>query len=197
MDRATTDIPPSDFPIHSETIYLTVVDRDRNAVSFINSLYHGFGSGITAGKSGVVFQNRGSGFVLEAGHPNCIAPGKRPLHTIIPGMTMKNDRVFMSYGVMGGNFQPLGHAHVLSNVIDYGMDLQEALDTPRMFFKGPIIEVEDGVPETTRQGLRDLGHDVVRVDVPHGGAQAIRIDWNKGTLEGSSDPRKDGCALGY
>lgn len=195
--RATTDAPPSDFPIHPDTVYLTVVDRDRNAVSFINSLYHGFGSGITAGKCGVVFQNRGSGFSVQQGHPNCIAPGKRPLHTIIPGMAVQKGRALLSYGVMGGSYQPAGHAHVLGNIIDHGMDVQKALDAPRMFFKGPVIEVEDGVSAATCDGLRKLGHEIVRVDVPHGGGQVIRIDWDKGTLEGGSDPRKDGCAIGY
>lgn len=195
--RATKDAPPSDFPIHPDTIYLTVVDKDRNAVSFINSLYHGFGSGITAGKCGVVFQNRGSGFVVKEGHPNCIAPGKRPLHTIIPGMAVEKGRALLSYGVMGGNFQPTGHAHVLGNMLDHGMDAQEALDAPRMFFKDNVIEAEDGVPRATIDGLRALGHTMTRVDVPHGGGQVIRIDWDKGTLEGGSDPRKDGCAIGY
>jgi len=195
--RATTAPPPSDFPIHPDTVYLTVVDRDRNAVSFINSLYHGFGAGITAGKCGVVFQNRGAGFVLTEGHPNCIAPGKRPLHTIIPGMAVENDRVLLSYGVMGGNFQPAGHAHVLGNILDHGMDIQEALDAPRMFFKDAVVEAEDGVPPATLDGLRRLGHTMTRVGVPHGGGQVIRIDWDKGTFEGGSDPRKDGCALGY
>jgi gamma-glutamyltranspeptidase/glutathione hydrolase len=195
--RAAVAARLSDFPLHPDTVYLTVVDRDRNAVSFINSLFFGFGSCITAGRSGVVFQNRGTGFVLKEGHPNCIAPGKRPLHTIIPGMAAKDGRPLMPFGVMGGQYQACGHAHLLTNLIDFGMDVQEALDSPRLFFNGPAIEVEAGVPAATVEGLRRLGHEPVPVALPHGGGQAIRFDWVHGTLEGGSDPRKDGLALGY
>ncbi len=181
---------------HVDTIYLTVVDKARNCVSFINSLFSGFGSGLMGPKSGLLLQNRGAGFVLQEGHANCIAPNKRPLHTIIPGMVRRDGRTVMSYGVMGGHFQPVGHMHFLTNVIDYGMDPQEALDFPRGFSKDGVYALEDSVPEALCQALEARGHQVVRGG-PHGGGQAIAIDWEKGTLTGGSDPRKDGCALGY
>ncbi len=199
MDRAMSEIPPAVLPTHHDTIYLTVVDKDRNTVSFINSLFSGFGSGIMGPKSGVMLQNRGCGFVVEPGHPNCIEPGKRPLHTIIPGMVAKDGKATMPFGVMGGAYQALGHAHVLSNIIDFGMDVQEAIDFPR-FMSAPNtkdVDVETGVPTDVRDGLKRLGHDLIDAARPIGGGQAIQIDWRAGTLAGGSDPRKDGCALGY
>ncbi|MBM3510140.1 MAG: gamma-glutamyltransferase [Alphaproteobacteria bacterium] len=195
--RAMNDWEVKNVPLGGDTIYLTVIDKDRNAVSFINSLYQGFGAALTAPKSGVLLQNRGAGFVLDPEHPNCIAPRKRPFHTIIPGMVKNGDRVHMTYGVMGGHYQPVGHTHVLTNVIDYGMDEQEALDCARGFHFGGQYALEDGVPPATARGLADFGHNVVRAAWPHGGGQAIRIDWQNGTLAGGSEPRKDGCAIGY
>ncbi len=182
---------------YHDTIYLSVVDRDRNVCSLINSLFYGFGSGLVSPKSGVVFQNRGSGFRIEPGHPNCVAPRKRPLHTIIPGMALKDGRAELCYGVMGGHFQPMGHVHVLTNVLDFGMDVQQALDCPRVFHVAGQVGVERGLDDTVLAGLRDLGHQVGRPDMPWGGGQAIRIDWQNGTLAAGSDPRKDGCALAY
>ncbi len=196
-DAALNDWDVANIPLHEDTIYLTVVDKDRNTVSFINSLFAGFGSGLTAPKSGVLLQNRGSGFVVDPSHPNAIAPDKRPFHTIIPGMVRKDGRAYMSYGVMGGHFQPVGHTHLLTNVIDYGMDVQEGLDLARGFcFCGQFL-LEHGIDEAVAQGLADLGHNVVRSDWPHGGGQAIRLHWDQGTLEAGSEPRKDGCALAY
>jgi gamma-glutamyltranspeptidase/glutathione hydrolase len=191
-------VPPSPFPPHADTIYLCVVDRDHNAVSFINSLFKGFGSGLSGPESGVMLHNRGHGFVLEAGHPNCIAPGKRPLHTIIPGMLTKDSRAVMPFGVMGGHYQAMGHAHLLSNLVDFGLDLQEAIDLPRVFApqQGPV-EVESGVSRATVEGLRKLGHETTAPEKPIGGGQAIWIDWKEGVLTGASDPRKDGCAIGF
>lgn len=198
-DRAMQDIPAPLLPTHHDTIYLCVVDKDRNAVSFINSLFSAFGSGIMGPESGVMLQNRGCGFVVERGHPNCIAPNKRPLHTIIPGMVAKDGKAVMPFGVMGGQYQAVGHAHVLSNHIDYGMDVQESIDFPRVLStpNGRDLDVENGVPEQVASGLAKLGHTVTKADKPIGGSQAIRIDWEQGTLTGGSDPRKDGCALGY
>jgi gamma-glutamyltranspeptidase/glutathione hydrolase len=198
-DRAMREIPAPLLPTHHDTIYLCVVDKDRNAVSFINSLFSSFGSGIMGPKSGVMLQNRGQGFVVKRGHPNCIAPNKRPLHTIIPGMVAKDGKAVMPFGVMGGQYQAIGHAHFLTNHIDYGMDLQEAIDFPRVLSvpSGPELDVENGVPERVAKGLAALGHKVTKAGKPIGGGQAIKIDWEQGTLTGGSDPRKDGCALGY
>jgi gamma-glutamyltranspeptidase/glutathione hydrolase len=197
-DRAMAPPPPNTLPMHADTVYIAVVDRDRNAVSFINSLFSGFGSGIMSPESGVMLQNRANGFVIEAGHPNCIAPGKRPLHTIIPGMVVRNGRAVMPFGVMGGHYQAVGHAHLLGNLFDFGLDVQEAIDLPRIFAPpGEALEVEDGVPGAAIAGLKALGHDVVPAGRPIGGGQAIAINWETGVLTGGSDPRKDGCALGY
>ena len=197
-EASMATVPPSPLSAHADTVYLCVVDRDRNAVSFINSLFQGFGSGLSGPESGVLLHNRGHGFVLEAGHPNRIAPGKRPLHTIIPGMLTKDSRAVMPFGVMGGHYQAMGHAHVLSNLVDFGLDLQEAIDLPRVFApqQGPM-EVESGVPRTTVEGLRRLGHETATPGKPIGGGQAIWIDWKEGVLTGASDPRKDGCALEF
>ena len=196
-DRALGNMPPAGMAAHEDTVYLCVVDKDRNAVSFINSLFHSFGSGLTSPETGVVLQNRGAGFVVDPDHPNCIAPEKRPLHTIIPGMALEGDRAVMPFGVMGGDYQPFGHAHFLGNLIDHGMDVQAALDCPRVFHDGDVLEVERGIGDEAAAGLAALGHHVATAESPHGGGQAIRIDWERGTLTGGSDPRKDGCALGY
>jgi gamma-glutamyltranspeptidase/glutathione hydrolase len=181
--------------IHKDTIYITVVDRDRMSVSLIYSIFHGFGSGIASEKFGILMQNRGAGFTLAAGHPNELAGGKRPMHTIIPGMIREGDAL-MPFGVMGGAYQPNGHARFMSNILDFGMDLQSAIDAPRAFSDAGTMKVERGYKDSVRQELADLGHNVVTPAVAIGGAQAIRINSN-GTLEGASDPRKDGCALGY
>ena len=174
-----------------------MVDNDRNTCSFINSLYFAFGSGLTAPESGVVLQNRGAGFRVEPGHPNNVEGRKRPMHTIIPGMCMKDGKVINSYGVMGGGYQPVGHTHVLTNMIDYGMDPQEALDCARVFHVAGKLDVERGVPKPVMDGLAALGHEVQHPEMPWGGGQIIQLDWENGTLVGGSDPRKDGCAIGY
>ena len=196
LDAAMPPLEGSDFPVHPDTVYLCVVDADGNACSFINSVFHGFGSGLVSPKTGVVLQNRGAGFVLEEGHRNAIAPHKRPLHTIIPGMLKKGDRTVMPFGVMGGQYQPTGHAHFLTNLLDYRMDVQAALDFPRLFHDGKTCQVERGIPASVRDRLSALGHKVVPAVLPHGGGQAIWIGEN-GALVGGSDPRKDGCALGF
>ena len=195
-DRAL-ELPPPGLAAHNDTVYLTVVDRDRNAVSFINSLFDSFGSGLAAPGCGVLLHNRGIGFVIDPGHPNCIAPGKRPLHTIIPGMATRDGRVNMTFGVMGGHYQPFGHAHLITNIVDFGMDVQAAIDFPRVFHHGDTLGIESGIDDAVVAGLAALGHDPYRVSKPLGGGQAIHIDWHSGVLTGGSDPRKDGCALGY
>ena len=181
----------------SDTVYLTVVDRDRIAVSLINSLYSVFGTGICTEKTGIMFNNRGSGFVLDPGHPNALGPRKRPMHTIIPALAMRDGRCDMTFGVMGAHYQPMGHAQMVLNMVDYGMDVQSAIDAPRAFFEGERRVVERGMPAATVEGLQARGHQVVIAPSPWGGAQAIRIDWQRGVLIGGSEPRKDGCALGY
>ncbi|MCB2124649.1 MAG: gamma-glutamyltransferase family protein [Rhodobacteraceae bacterium] len=195
--RAMAQVARRTEAIHRDTVYLTVVDRDRMAVSMIYSTYWGFGSGIASEKFGILFQNRGAGFTLAEGHPNEAAGGRRPMHTIIPGMLAHGGKVVMPFGVMGGSFQPMGHAHVTSNLLDFGMDPQEALDSPRAMAEAGVLKVERGYPEATRARLAAMGHDVVAPDGPLGGGQAIRIDAARGILIGASDPRKDGCALGY
>lgn len=182
--------------IHKDTVYITVVDRDRMAVSLIYSLFHGFGSGIGSEKFGILLQNRGSGFTLEEGHPNEMAPGKRPMHTIIPGMLRVGGRVTMPFGVMGGAYQATGHARFLSNMLDFGMDAQTAIDAPRAFAEGATLKVETGYSDAVRADLAAMGHDIILAESPIGGAQSILIR-EDGVLEGASDPRKDGCALGY
>ncbi|HBM89211.1 MAG: gamma-glutamyltransferase family protein [Parvibaculaceae bacterium] len=196
-NRALKDVVANRDPLNRDTIYLTVVDQDRNAISFINSLYQAFGSGITGPTSAVVMQNRGAGFVLTEGHPNCLEGGKRPLHTIIPGMLVEEGRATLPFGVMGGAFQPVGHVHLMTNFIDFGMDVQEALDSPRAFPGARSIEVEKGIDGAVRAGLEARGHAVSNALLPLGGGQAIYLDPVYGGLIGGSDPRKDGAAIGY
>ena len=180
-----------------DTVYLTVVDSDRRAVSFINTLYSQFGVGVCTEKTGIMFTNRGACFTLAAGHPNEFGPGKRPMHTIIPALAMRDGRCDMSFGVMGGNYQPMGHVQIVTSMLDYGMDVQQAIDGPRFFFEDEKSVIETGTPAATIEGLRARGHDVVMAPTPWGGAQTIKIDWDRGVLIAGSEPRKDGCALGY
>ena len=196
-DRACTLPLSSALPQQRDTIYLSVVDGERNAVSFINSLYYPWGSGLVAGDSGVLLQNRGAGFVLDEGHNNCIAPRKRPLHTIIPAMVYRDDRPILSFGVMGGDYQPMGQCYVLSNWLDFGLDIQQAIDAARFFPEADALSVERGVCDRTRRDLVRRGHRVVAADGAMGGGQGILIDWENGVLLAGSDGRKDGCALGY
>ncbi|CAB3749683.1 gamma-glutamyltransferase family protein [Paraburkholderia humisilvae] len=183
---------------HKDTVYICVVDKDRNCASFINSLFHPFGSGIMSPESGVMLHNRGQSFVLEEGHPNAIAPHARPMHTIIPGMVTKDGKVQMTFGVMGGHYQAMGHAHFLSKVLDYGLDMQTAIDLPRVFPRPGtlLVEAESTLPAPAREELTRRGFELVAPNWAIGGAQAIRIDWEAGSLIGASDHRKDGCALG-
>jgi gamma-glutamyltranspeptidase/glutathione hydrolase len=198
-EQAMTGLPSFAGPEHRDTVYLTVVDRDRNVVSFINSVFDHFGSGIVAPDCGVLLHNRGYSFVLDEGHPNTLGPSRQPMHTIIPALMTEEDRVRMAFGVMGGHFQAMGQAHLVSKIVDFGMDVQSAMALPR-FFPVPghdYVEAEGPLPESTRQGLAALGHTVVTTQDPIGGAQAIWLDWERGALYGGSEPRKDGLALGY
>jgi len=196
--KRALDLAPAPAEVaHADTVYLTVVDRDRNVVSFINSLFEGFGSGLACAETGVLFHNRGKSFSLDAAHPNAIAPGKRPMHTIIPALAQKDGVPVMGFGVMGGHFQPVGQTHVLTNVLDFGMDPQDAIDAPRAFAHEGVMQVERGVPGSVAEELARRGHQVVPAAKPLGGGQMIMVDHARGVLIGGSDPRKDGIALGY
>lgn len=196
MDRAS----PSgayDLPVHRDTVYVSVVDASGNAMSLINSIFHAFGSGIYAPKAGVLLQNRGAGFSLSPGHPNVLGPSKRPFHTIIPAMLLKEGRPVMSFGVMGGQYQATGHAHMLMQVVDRGLDVQMASDQPRSFVADGRLGLEPTITPEVRSALDDKGHHTAYVEEPIGGCQAIWIDHDRGVLWGGSDHRKDGIALGY
>lgn len=193
--RVLADPAAATEALHRETVYLTVVDRDRMAVSLIYSTFHTFGSGLASARFGINFHNRGAGFSLVEGHPNEAGGGKRPMHTILPAMLRREGRLVMPIGVMGGPYQPAGHARVISNMLDFGMDAQGAIDAPRAFAWDGRLELETGYSDAVAAELSTLGHRVVRRTTPLGGAQAIVIDGD--LLVGASDPRKDGCALGY
>lgn len=193
-DRAqdiAVNLPPSD------TIYLAVVDENRLCCSFINSIYWGFGVGITTEKTGITFQNRGAGFSCDPAHPNVIAPSKRPLHTIIPALATKDGRNDMVFGVMGGDFQPMGHVNMVLNTYVHGLDPQTSLDLPRLVPSGGEVECESGVSEAMRRDLARRGHRIIDAPELLGGGQIIRIDPGTGVLRGGSDPRKDGFAAGF
>lgn len=182
---------------HRDTIYITVVDKDRMAVSLIYSVFHSFGSGLASTKFGINFNNRAAGFNLIEGHVNEAGGSKRPLHTIIPGMLREGGRITMPFGVMGGAYQPNGHARLISNIVDFGMDVQAAIDAPRSFFTEGTLGLEAGYSSDVWTALEAKGHALSRPEVAIGGAQAIRIDHDRGVLIAGSDPRKDGIALGY
>jgi gamma-glutamyltranspeptidase / glutathione hydrolase len=196
MKRAMPDPRPLTEAIHKDTVYITVVDRDRMAVSLIYSVFWGFGSGLASAKFGINFQNRGAGFTLEEGHPNEAAGGKRPMHTIIPAMLAHNGRITMPFGVMGGAYQPAGHARLVTNMVDFGLDVQAAIDAPRSFPDKDGFKLERGYAPAVAADLTARGHNVTAPDIPLGGAQAIVIG-DDGVLVAGSDPRKDGCAIGY
>jgi len=190
----------------SDTVYLSVVDGEGNACSFINSLYMGFGSGIVAKGTGIFLQNRGTNFSLEPDHPNALAPGKRPYHTIIPGMALKDGQLWASFGVMGGFMQPQGHFQVISAMVDDDLNPQEALDRPRFcIILGDggrcVLGLEDGMPVKTMARLAELGHAIKPVAGANralfGSGQIIRRDAQAGVLYGGSDPRKDGLVAAF
>jgi gamma-glutamyltranspeptidase/glutathione hydrolase len=200
-DRAATRVEPGAAVTSSETIYLAAADADGNMVSFINSIYWEFGSGVVVPGTGFALQNRGAGFTLQEGMPNTLAPRKRPFHTIIPGFVTKpganGEEPWLAFGVMGGSIQPQGHVQVLLNLIEFGMDLQDAIDAPRFrHFDGVRVGLEAPIADSVRRALADMGHELVALPPGDaGGAQAImrlRRGWAAG-----SDPRKDGMAAGW
>ncbi|MEW6636393.1 MAG: gamma-glutamyltransferase, partial [Actinomycetota bacterium] len=194
-DRASGAV--TEPALGEDTTYLCAVDAEGNGCSFINSLFKGFGSGVVAEGTGVCLQNRGHSFRLEPDHPNALAPGKRPMHTIIPGLATKDGALWATFGVMGGPMQPQGHAQLLSNLIDHGMSSQEAVDHPRHYHHEGVLLIEGRVPEAEIEELRRMGHRVrvgAGYEIPTGGAQLIRLLEN-GVRACGSDPRKDGCAL--
>ena len=196
-EKASPNLTSQTEEVHLDTVLITVVDKNRCAVSLIFSIFHSFGSGHASEKYGLIFQNRGSGFTLEKDHPNELQGGKRPLHTIIPAMVERNGELELIYGVMGGQYQPAGHVRVLSNMIDYGFDIQKAIDAPRSFPDSSGLLLEQGYNEKIANQLLTMGHHVIRPDSPLGGAQGIVINNDLGVLIGGSDSRKDGMAIGY
>jgi gamma-glutamyltranspeptidase/glutathione hydrolase len=210
---ALREVEPADpRSATADTVYLTVVDEGRNAVSLIQSIYHPFGSGVVPPGTGFAMQNRGNLFHLDPGHPNALEPGKRPFHTIIPAFVTREGVPVFSFGVMGGDMQPQGQVQILVNLLDFGMDVQAAGDEPRFRHNGSstptghrmttggIVRLEPGFPDEALEGLRARGHRV-EVGPPgeggFGGYQGIWIDEASGTLHGGTESRKDGCALGY
>jgi gamma-glutamyltranspeptidase/glutathione hydrolase len=186
--------------VGSETVYVAAVDEDRNAVSFISSIFMHFGSGVTVDGTGIVLQNRGHSFSLDPRHANHLAPNKRPLHTIIPGMVFRDGRFALAFGVMGGDMQPQGHVQFLVNLIDFHMNLQEAVDAPRLrHVCEDVVYLEDGITDQVAAALEKKGHRIRRGEPVNqvGGAQAVYFDREQGVLLGASDRRKDGCAIGY
>jgi gamma-glutamyltranspeptidase / glutathione hydrolase len=200
-NRAAEETEACLLNTEEDTVYLAVTDKDGNSVSFINSLYQPFGSGIVVPGTGICLQNRGSLFSFEKGHPNCIEPHKRPYHTIIPAMVLRGDELFLTFGVMGGFMQPQGQIQVLLNIIAFGMDVQAALDAPRFrYVQGVEIAVEPAISPQVRRGLAERGHCLVDLDDPYGqqfgGGQVIMVHPTTKALIAGSDPRKDGCAIG-
>src|SRR5262249_2967283 len=209
--KAMTKVDHGDPKLdRSDTIYLTVVDKDRNCVSLIQSNYMGFGSGLVPGDLGFALQNRGTLFALDENHPNRLEPGKRPFHTIIPGFVTKDDKPFFCFGVMGGDMQPQGQVEVLVNLIDFGMNVQAAGEAPRLQHSGSptptgkpgdadggTVKLERRIPKAVGDELEKRGHHVTHVKVNGGGYQGILIDPKTNVLHGGSEARKDGCAVGY
>jgi gamma-glutamyltranspeptidase / glutathione hydrolase len=180
-----------------DTIYMTAADGQGNVISLIQSLFASFGAGIVAGDTGITLHNRGSGFSLQAGHPNRIAPHKRPLHTLVPAMILKDGKPWVSFGVMGGDNQAQAHAQVVMNLVDFGMHIQDAGEAARMRHGGQNLSLESGIGPDVRKALEARGHQVRDGRGAMGGFQGIMIDPRTGVLMGGSDPRKDGLAIGW
>jgi gamma-glutamyltranspeptidase/glutathione hydrolase len=222
LKKAASSFPAGDPKLEQgDTIYLTTADADGNMVSLIQSNYRGMGSGMTPARLGFILQDRGELFSLEDGHPNVYEPGKRPFHTIIPAFVTKGGEPWLSFGVMGGAMQPQGHVQILVNLIDFGLNLQEAGDAPRIrhggssqpagvldnegnpvstqqrMSDGGAVYLESGFPAATIEKLRALGHRLASDPGGFGGYQAIRRDAAQGVYYGASESRKDGHAAGY
>ncbi|MFN5581773.1 gamma-glutamyltransferase family protein, partial [Gemmatimonas sp.] len=199
--RASERVDPGPSRTKSETVYLTVADAEGNMVSFINSIYDYFGSGVVVPGTGFALHNRGAGFTLDQGLPNTVAPGKRPFHTLIPGfvtrMTNGRDEAYMSFGLMGGGVQAQGHVQFLLNHLVFGLDVQAAIDAPRFrHYNGQRVALEPPISDGVRNALAAMGHVLIeQPTIAFGGAQAIvRLPRGYGA---GSDPRKDGLAVGY
>jgi gamma-glutamyltranspeptidase/glutathione hydrolase len=191
--------PRAARPGAGDTVYLATADRWGNMVSFINSLYGLFGSGVTVGDTGILLHNRGALFTLDPSHPNRIEPGKRPYHTLVPAFARRDGQPWLAFGVMGGDMQPQGHVQVLVNLLDFGMNVQAAGDVARChhFQSANAVAVEAGFDPSVLQELAALGHHLVRAPGVYGGYQAVQRDPASGAYAGASDPRKDGLAIGY
>jgi gamma-glutamyltranspeptidase/glutathione hydrolase len=180
-----------------DTVYLTAADAQGNVISIIQSLFASFGAGIVAGDTGIVLHNRGAGFTLAPGHPNQVGPHKRPLHTLVPAMILRGDRPWVSFGVMGGDNQAQAHTQLVAKLVDFGMDVQRAGESARVRHIDPDLAVESGIDADVRAELISRGHTLVDGRGMMGGFQGIAIDPDSGVMFGGSDPRKDGCALGW
>jgi gamma-glutamyltranspeptidase/glutathione hydrolase len=200
---------PGDPQLDTDTVYLTAADGDGNMISFIQSIYYGWGSMICPDQTGFAMQNRGLGFSLDPEHPNRLEPHKRPFHTIIPGFVTRDWQPVLSFGVMGGDFQPQGHCQVLMNMLDFGMSPQQAGDQPRIGHDGSsdpagrytsgggVLSLEHGIEAAVKRKLLAMGHRDSGANVALGGYQAIWRRENPRVYLGGSDPRRDGCAIGY
>ena len=199
--RAMNTVPYGQVTKGSDTVYISVVDGEGNACSFINSVFSNFGSGMVVPGTGIVLHNRASLFSLDPNHANHLAPGKRPFNTIIPGMTTINEELHSSYGMMGAFMQPQGHLQLISNMVDHDMDPQQAINALRFMVGNDTVILEEGLDPAVAQNLRSRGHNVGQINgydrVSIGGAQVIQRDPDTGVLRGGSEPRKDGCAVGY
>jgi gamma-glutamyltranspeptidase/glutathione hydrolase len=180
-----------------DTVYLTAADGQGNVISLIQSLFASFGAGIVAGDTGIALHNRGFGFTLASGHPNQIGPHKRPLHTLVPAMLLRDGKPWVAFGVMGGDNQAQAHAQVVMNLVDFGMNIQEAGEAARVRHGGEELFVESGIAEEVRSALSARGHIVRDGRGAMGGFQGILIEPTSGVLMGGSDPRKDGVAIGW
>jgi len=200
--QGLAQVLPGDVKAGSDTVYVSCVDGQGNACSLINSLYEKFGTGLVVPGTGISLQNRGALFSLDPTHPNALEPGKRPYHTIIPAMATRNGELWLSFGVMGMFQQPQGHLQVLVNMIDFGLDPQAALNALRFSvqLRGGVA-LEEGLPQSTFRDLQGRGHSVYLVEgydrYIFGGGQVIERDMDTGVLRGGSEPRKDGCAIGW